>query len=121
MDEGVSIDVVVQLEPNPAVKTTGALPSADLSEAGGCRPAANALLATGNKNIKQQDFASAIRAKILAPAPQLQLTAANPVVLNAEFVESGRLVNNADNLALADNETPSLRNLTVNVKGALDG
>jgi hypothetical protein len=51
----------------------------------------------------------------------LQLAADNPVALNAEFAESGRLLNNADSVALADNERPSLRNLGVNLKGALDG
>jgi hypothetical protein len=120
MDEAVTVDVVVQLEPNPAVKTTGPAPdskalSPPLSDA------VNNMLASGTRNIQRQDLVVAIRTAVNAAAPQLQLAADNPVVLSAKFVESGRLLNNADAVALADNEVPSLGVLTVNVKGALDG
>jgi hypothetical protein len=120
MDEAVTIDVVVQLEPNPAVKTAGPVPDSNaltppLSEV------VNQLLASGSRNIQRQALVAAIRAAVNVAAPQLQLAADNPVVLNAKFVESGRLLNNVDAMALADNEAPSLGVLTVNVKGALDG
>jgi hypothetical protein len=120
MDEAVSINIVVQLEANPAAKTTSALPTAD-SVKPTIADVVNGILASGNKTLRQQDFTSGIRSKLLTVAPTLQLIAANPVVLNAEFVETGRLVNNTETLQLQDNETPSLRNVTVNVKGALDG
>jgi uncharacterized phage protein gp47/JayE len=136
MDEVVTVDVVVQLElkppvppdpkpgvqvePKPTVKTTGPVPDSKtltppLSDA------VNRLLASGTRNIQRQDLVSAIRSAVNAAAPQLQLVADNPVVLNATFVESGRLLNNADAVALAENEAPRLGVLTVNVKGALDG
>jgi hypothetical protein len=121
MDEGVTLDVVVQLEINPAVKSSGATPPTPDALKPPLADAINLLLASGTRNLKRQDLVSAIRAKVAASAPQLQLAADNPVALNVTFVESGRLLNNADTVALADNEVPSLGNLTVNVKGALDG
>jgi uncharacterized phage protein gp47/JayE len=120
MSETVLIDIVVQLEPNPAAKPTDTPPRADALQSA-CTDAVNLLLASGNTTIAKTDLFSRIRATVTAKAPQLQLTADNPVVLNAEFVESGRLLNNTDSLALADNEAPSLRHCTVNTKGALDG
>jgi uncharacterized phage protein gp47/JayE len=121
MDEGVTLDVVVKLEINPAVKSSGATPPTPDALKRPLADAINLLLASGTRNIKRQDLVSAIRTKVAASAPQLQLAADNPVALNVTFVESGRLLNNAETVALADNEVPSLGNLTVNVKGALDG
>jgi uncharacterized phage protein gp47/JayE len=120
MDEAVFADIVVQLEPNPAAKAAGTPHSGDALK-GPLTDAVTLVLASGNRNIAKSDLVSAVRAKVAAVTPELQLAADNPVSLNAEFAESGRLLNNADTLALAENELPSLRNLSVNVKGALDG
>lgn len=120
MDEPVFVDIVVQLEANPAVKSstppqvTAALKSA-------ITQALNLMLAGAARTIAKQDVVSAIRTVVASTSPELQLAAGTPVSLNADFAESGRLLNNTDTLALADNESPSLRNLTVNLKGALDG
>jgi len=120
MSETVFIDVVVQLEANPAAKATNTSPSSDALRSA-CTDVVTLMLASGSRKIVRTDLVSGIRAKITAEAPQFQLSADNPVVLNAEFAESGRLLNNTDTLILADNETPSLRNCTINTKGALDG
>ncbi len=120
MDETVFVDIAVKLEANPAVKTAGT-PVVDDTLKSAITNAVNLKLAGGSLTIAKQDLVDAIRATVVATAPQLQLTAGDSVSLNAEFAESGRLLNNTATLALADNESPSLRNLTVNVMGALDG
>jgi hypothetical protein len=76
---------------------------------------------SGNRNITRVALTDAIRLVVAAKAPALQLAAGTPVSLNATFSESGRLLNNTDTLALADNESPSLDALAVNLVGALDG
>ena len=120
MAEAVLVDIVVQLEANPAVKTAGpAQVTAALKAA--ITNALNLMLASGTTTIAKTDVVSAIRTVVSSTQPELQLAADSPVALNADFAESGRLLNNTDTLALADNESPSLRNLTVNLKGALDG
>jgi uncharacterized phage protein gp47/JayE len=120
MDETVFVDVVVLVEANPAVKTTGSPQVTDALKSA-ITNALNILLAGSKGTIARQDLLTAIRSILSAQAPQLQLVADTPVSLNAEFAESGRLINNTDTLSLADNESPSLRNLSVNLKGALDG
>lgn len=120
MDEAVLVNVVVQLEPNPAVKTQG-MPQADDTLKSAITDAINLQLSSGNRNITRAALTDAIRVVVAAKAPRLQLAPGTPVSLNATFAESGRLLNNTDTLALADNETPSLATLAVNVVGALDG
>ena len=41
-------------------------------------------------------------------------------MLSAEYVETGRLLNNTEQVALAENEVLSLRRLTLKLKGDLD-
>jgi uncharacterized phage protein gp47/JayE len=119
MDERVDIDIVIQLEANPAAKSPIA-PTPDAVKSA-LTDVINLQLSGAAGTIEKKTLVSAIRDKVTAVAPQLQLVAGDPVSLNAEFRESGRLLNNADTLALADNESPALRNLSVNVTGALDG
>lgn len=120
MDETVFIDVVVLVEANPAQRAS-APPQVTPAVQTAVTNAVNTFLGGIRGSIARQDLVNAIRSTLAVQAPQLQLAAANPVSLNAEFAESGRLLNNADSIALADNEAPSLRNLSVNLKGALDG
>jgi hypothetical protein len=119
MDETVFIDITVQLEVNPAA-TTQPPPKADALRAL-VADSVNQLLSAATGKLVTADLVAAIRSTLLAKAPQVQFVASNPVVVNAEFVESGRLLNHTDSVALADNESPSLRNLSVNLTGALDG
>jgi hypothetical protein len=120
MDEIVTVDVVVQLEANPAVKTPGT-PQVDDALKAAITNAINQKL-SGNRNITRTDITNAIRQVVTARVPQqLQLIAGNAVSLNATFQESGRLLNNTDTLALADNESPVLGQLSVNVTGPQNG
>jgi uncharacterized phage protein gp47/JayE len=118
MDEIVSIDLVVQLEPNPADKTPGPRQASDALKSA-VTGAVDQILASGTRNLAKKDMAEMIRSTVAAQVPQLQLAAGDAVALNATFVESGRLLNNTDTVALADNEVASLANLTLNVKGSL--
>ena len=54
-------------------------------------------------------------------APPLQVVEAKGVVVSATYTESGRLVNDADQLAFQENELPTLGKLTVKLKSNLDG
>jgi hypothetical protein len=77
---------------------------------------------SGSRNITRMDMTDAIRQLVAARVPpELQLIAGTAVSLNATYQESGRLLNNTDTLALADNESPVLGQLSVNVAGALNG
>jgi uncharacterized phage protein gp47/JayE len=119
MDEAVSIDVVAQLEPNPADTTPGPRQASDALQSA-VTLAISRILASGTRNVAKKDIVDAIRAILAGPPPQpLQLAAGDAVALNATFKESGRLLNNTDALVLADNEAPSLANLTLNVTGSL--
>jgi hypothetical protein len=120
MDETVFIDIAVLVEANPAQKAAGPAQVTPAIQAA-VTNAVNLVLRGAHGAIARQDLIDSIRSVLAAQAPQLQLAAANPVSPNAEFAESGRLINNADTIALADNESPSLRSLSVNLKGALDG
>src|SRR5260370_37577563 len=96
MAEGVTLVVVVQLEINPAVKSSGATPPTPDALKPPLADAINLLLASGTRNLKRQDLVSAIRAKVAASAPQFQLTADKPLALNFTFVWSGRMLKNPD-------------------------
>ena len=43
------------------------------------------------------------------------------MILNAEYEETGRLLNNTDKVALETYQVPELRDLTFQTKGVLDG
>ena len=43
------------------------------------------------------------------------------VVLNAEYEETGRLLNSTEAIALERHQVAQLRDLTINVEGSLDG
>jgi hypothetical protein len=78
------------------------------------------LAATGTP-LRRDDVRAAIAAAVAESAPALLLVERDAVVLNAEFEETGRLVDHAAELVLAEHEVASLRNLTVELPGPLDG
>lgn len=115
MDEVVHVDLVVQLEPNPQVKSPQP-PQADANLQAAVKAAVNKILSSGSRNITKQSVSGAVKAAVAAASPQLQVAAGDSVVLNATFLETGRLLNNTETLALADNEAPTLQNVALNVR-----
>ncbi len=51
----------------------------------------------------------------------LQFVADNPVVINAEYEETGRLLNNTDEVAVEEHQVLKLRKADIRMKGELDG
>ncbi|MCI0490298.1 MAG: hypothetical protein L0229_27210, partial [Blastocatellia bacterium] len=51
----------------------------------------------------------------------LQLVAENAVVLNAEYEQTGRLLNNTDSVSIESHQALELREMRAEVQGELDG
>ena len=51
----------------------------------------------------------------------LQFVADNPVVINAEYEETGRLLNNTDEVVVEEQQVLELRKADIRMKGELDG
>jgi hypothetical protein len=62
-----------------------------------------------------------LKTEIMKSVPALQLIEGDAVILNAEYEETGRLLNNTDKVALETHQVPELRDLTIQARGVLDG
>ncbi len=124
MDEEVKISLTITVEAMAGTATdTGTIRTA-IAEG---RPlylamkgALEAQLATLRPTVTRSVLETAIRPLIDAATPPLQFVATRGVVLSAEYVETGRLLNDTDQVALAENEVARLARLTLNVKDDLD-
>jgi hypothetical protein len=136
MDEAVFIDVLVklQLEPQPQngnrteVSGETKLKLQRALQEGGkiytvVTETLNHQLAMGPHSLTQAELASAIRTVINPDAqlPRLQFIPGNAVALNAEYEETGRVLNNANEVALEEHHVPRLRQLSLVLPGVLDG
>jgi uncharacterized phage protein gp47/JayE len=115
MDQRVRIDVRVRVQDRPGA---GEPPPADALVAA-VRTAAQGVL--GARTIARAAVLSAASAALASAAPGLQITEQHGLVLNATYVESGRIVNDAAELALEEPEVAVLGDVTVDRTGALDG
>ncbi|MCK4790716.1 MAG: baseplate J/gp47 family protein [Desulfobacteraceae bacterium] len=70
-------------------------------------------------NIQKADLEEAIKGEISQMG--FHLTETNPVALNAEYEETGLLLNNTDNISLEEYQVPKLSNIKVEIKEELDG
>ncbi len=118
MEESVFIDILVQLEvknlAEGRVELTQAVRKA-------VEDAINRTLIDSQDKMTQTDIRSAISTGIEAVEPRLQLIAGNAVVINAQYEETGRLLNNTDEVALEEQHVPQLRQLNIEIPGVLDG
>lgn len=116
MDETVFLDVLVNLMP----KTSGdaSVPKAvhDAIE-----DAINRMIAVQEGTITRTQIRNEIANLLAVPDSDFQLIAGESVVLNVEYKESGRRISNGDAITLQEFEVPELRNLNVEIPGALDG
>jgi hypothetical protein len=117
MDEVVSIDVLVQLEPKVAGE------HAEITQAlhGAVEDAINSVLTDARDKLSKGDIKTKISIAIAASGINLQFIVGDAVVMNAEYEETGRLLNNTEEVALEEHQAPELRNLTLKIPGALDG
>jgi hypothetical protein len=120
IEENVFIDVLARVEQSPSA-SAGTVPKITDAAQTAVTNALNLKLAASGNGLSKKDLVDAVRDALKTAAPDLQLIADNPVVLNAEYEETGRVLNDTDQVELADHESPVLRKLTVKLKGELDG
>jgi hypothetical protein len=128
MEESIFVSVLVQLEirptpsngsePQPA-DTSGPKVSQALQSA--VTSAIKKTLDTAGSSLMKAVLRDAIKAAIENDGKSLQLTQNNPVVLNAEYEQSGRLLLDTDQVAVAENQVFELRKVDIKIPGALDG
>jgi hypothetical protein len=126
MEQRVHVDARVLLEARPQEA-----PSEPTAEAGppqvtpalrsSLQAAIEGALSAAGQLVRRDDVQAAVGAALAANAPALQFVEREGLVLNAEFEETGRLVDNLAELPLAEHEVAVLRNFTVEMPGVLDG
>jgi uncharacterized phage protein gp47/JayE len=118
MGETVLIDLLVLVEETPGA-----------SEAAEITPALNTALETDlrttfgstREKLLKSDLRALITRVLASAAPGLQLIKDNAVVVNAQYEESGRVLNNTDDVPVESHQVLTLGALKVQLQGALDG
>lgn len=123
MGEKVFVDVIVTVEAKPQpnigqVSGAGAIPPQVETS---IRTGLGDLFARADSDLKKEEAKTMIRQLLESAGGLLQLVEAQPVVMNAFYEESGRLLNNADAVPIETHQVLELRNVKVSFKGALDG
>ena len=116
MDEVVFIDILVQLEP----KNADVRAEVTQDHHSAVEDTINRTLAATQDKLSKANVKLEISAVIETIEPTLQLIAGNAVVVNAEYEETGRLLNDTDEVALEEHQVPELRQLTIEIPGVLD-
>jgi uncharacterized phage protein gp47/JayE len=110
MEESVFIDILVYLKDGSAATQEHNTAATD---------AVNRALAAAQG--KSELSKTELKTEIMKSVPALQLIEGDAVILNAEYEETGRLLNNTDKVALETHQVPELRDLTIQARGVLDG
>ena len=118
MGEKVLIDLLVLVEEIPGATTATEI-----------TPALNTALETDLKTtfantrdkLLKPDLRALITRTLASAAPGLQLLTDNAVVVNAQYEESGRVLNNTDEVPVEAHQLLTLGSLKVQLQGALDG
>jgi hypothetical protein len=118
MGEAVVIDLLVLVEEKPGA-TEGKEITPPLNAAVETDLKASFAAATGK--LLKSDLRSLITSTLAGAAPGLQLLTNNAVVVNALYEESGRLLNNTDEVPVESHQVLTLGSLKVQLQGALDG
>jgi len=119
MDEAVMLDLRVDLQPRPSSDATAPQVTPAVRKA--IEDAANRVLVGSRERLRKSELVDAIRAELGQDGRGgLQLAPGDAVRLSAEYVETGRLLSDADEVALEDNHLLELRTLDIVVPGALD-
>jgi hypothetical protein len=118
MGETVLIDLLVLVEETP-----GATAGTEIT------PALNAALETDlrtafaatHEKLLKSDLRALITRVLASTAAGLQLLTDNAVAVNAQYEESGRVLNNTDEVPIESHQVLTLGTLKVQLQGALDG
>lgn len=118
MGETVLIDLLVLVEEMP-----GATAGTEIT------PALNAAVeadlkttfASTREKLLKSDLRALITRTLASAAPGLQLLTDNAVVINAQYEESGRVLNNTDEVPVELHQLLTLGSVKVQLQGALDG
>lgn len=110
MEESVFIDILIYLKDGSAATQEHNTAATD---------AINRALAAaqGESELSKAE----LKTEIMKSVPALQLMEGDAVILNAEYEETGRLLNNTDKVALETHQVPELRDLNIQARGVLDG
>jgi len=127
MEQAVKISIRVRLQPHlAAAASRAAQPEAaappQVTDAlrTSIRTAIEGVLAAASGTIRRDDVRSAVVTALGGPTADLILTERDGLVLNATYEETGRLLNNADSVALAEHEVALLADLAVDMASTLD-
>jgi hypothetical protein len=117
MGESVSVDILVRLE-----KTKQAEGKVEVSQAldAAIKEAVGSTLSAAERKLSKAALRTAIGAAVATTDDRLQLIADNAVVLNAEYKETGRLLNNTDEVSVEEHQVLELRNVNIEMTGDLD-
>lgn len=122
MEEAVLIDVTAKLESGEEKAKSGGIDPESLQKIidSACphvKEAINRKLAEVSGKLLKSDIKSEIQKTI---APQLQFIQGDAVAINAIYEETGRILNNTDEVALEGHQVLRLKNLVLTAPGVLD-
>ena len=115
MNEAIFIDVQVTLEEKPQAQGAAVTPPIETA----INDTVKGALTAARDKLSRADLRAAIGAVIADTG--LQFVADNPVVINAEYEETGRLLNNTDEVVVEEQQVLELRKADIRMKGELDG
>jgi uncharacterized phage protein gp47/JayE len=118
MGETILIDVLVLVEEAPNAEGANQVSAALTTAVEG---AVRGALTGATERLLKTELRSVISSTITAQAPGLQLIANNAVVINAQYEESGRLLNNTDEVSVESHQVLTLGTLRIEMQGDLDG
>jgi hypothetical protein len=118
MEAVVFIDMEVRME---AKNQTEGRPEVTPRLRSEIEDAVHRTLAASQGKVAKAELKTAIAAAIPAGDPGMQLIAGEPVILNAEYEETGRLLNNTEEIILEEHQVPELRQVNITIPGVLDG
>jgi baseplate J-like protein len=120
MDERVRIDLRLELErlqqPRDGVQPDGERPDPRAIQSA-LDPLVRARIAGARGALAREQLRAELATSLAALQPPMQFRQGASLVLNAEYTETGRLVSNADTVALEEQQMAELGQLTVDVPG----
>lgn len=116
MEEGVRIDVLVTVEPAPG---TAASARVDAAHRQAVLDAVSRVLAGTRDTLLRGALRDEIASALAGVQPTLQLSASSPLVISAEFEETGRLLSNTEAVTLETHQRAVVGDVRVELAGPL--
>lgn len=116
IEESVFIDIKVSLESKKSDASVDV--TDDLYNA--VEDSIHSILTVAQDKFSKIELKSAINGAVQQIDSRLQFIAGDFIIINAEYEETGRLLNNTDEVSLEENQVPELRDLNIEIKGVLD-